>query len=312
MAGRVARSEPRVSVVIPCFNDGSTVQETVGSVAGDDCEVVVVDDGSHEETTIRALSELERRGIQVVRQANQGSSAARMAGVAKTSGRYVVPLDADDKLLPGALVALADYLDTHSEVHAAWGDILIRGDIEYVRRTAAMLDPWLVTFFNYQPGPGSMVRRGTLLELGGWSPPDPGLPNCYWDWNFWMAMAERRLAGRNIGLVTLEYRVRLGRVNDRCRSSHQRLYRALHTTHRSLFDARVTNRSRSSVPSLARAAISVIEATPGLSRRSRGRLAAAAVQLASGHGGALRPLQRWWASDREPVFKRLTRFRQAR
>ncbi len=99
----------RVAVVIPCFNDGATVEAAVESLRGQEpCEVVIVDDGSDDLATLRVLERLQQAGTRVVRQENRGLAGARMRGVVETSAPYVQPLDADDLLAPGALSRLAD------------------------------------------------------------------------------------------------------------------------------------------------------------------------------------------------------------
>ena len=94
---------PAVSVIIPCFNTGAYLAEAVASAVGQDypgVEVIVVDDGSTDDTP-RVVESL--RGVVSVRQENQGVSAARNAGLVRSRGEYVVFLDADDRLLPGAI-----------------------------------------------------------------------------------------------------------------------------------------------------------------------------------------------------------------
>src|SRR5437870_782968 len=103
---------PRVAVVVPCFNDGETLPETLASLRGEELhELVVVDDGSDDPETLETLARLANEGTRIVRRANGGLSAARMAGVNATEARYVLPLDADDLVVPGALAELADALD---------------------------------------------------------------------------------------------------------------------------------------------------------------------------------------------------------
>ena len=73
---------PRVAVVVPCFNDGSTLHETLDSLEGQEPhELVVVDDGSTDPETLRVFEQLEERGVRVARRANGGLSAARFAAV---------------------------------------------------------------------------------------------------------------------------------------------------------------------------------------------------------------------------------------
>ncbi len=91
---------PRVSVVIPCYNQGHFVHEAIESVLAQtyaDYEIVVVDDGSTDQT-----SEVVSRypGVRCIRQRNRGLPAARNRGIQESQGEFLVFLDADDRLLP--------------------------------------------------------------------------------------------------------------------------------------------------------------------------------------------------------------------
>lgn len=90
------RSPGLVSIVIPCFDAGDTLAETVDSaLRAGDCEVVVVDDGSRDERTLDVLSDLPPE-VRLVRQENGGLPSARNAGINAASGELILPLDADD------------------------------------------------------------------------------------------------------------------------------------------------------------------------------------------------------------------------
>jgi glycosyltransferase involved in cell wall biosynthesis len=98
-----------ISVVVPTYNYAHYLPRALGSVTAQleaDVEVVVVDDGSVDGTA-ELLSEYVRRwpSIRVVSQANAGAAAARNTGIRVARGEYVLPLDADDELTPGALQA---------------------------------------------------------------------------------------------------------------------------------------------------------------------------------------------------------------
>ncbi|NNN31004.1 glycosyltransferase family 2 protein [Streptomyces sp. S3(2020)] len=92
-----------ISFVIPCFNSGDYLLEAVESLIQQPhvfpYEVVVVDDGSDDANTLRALSLCAKRAeVRVVRQEHSGHHAARNAGVDAASFAYVMQLDADDRL----------------------------------------------------------------------------------------------------------------------------------------------------------------------------------------------------------------------
>src|SRR5438067_3423668 len=177
---------PRVAVVVPCFNDGETLPATLASLASEEPhELVVVDDGSDDPATLATLSRLAEGGIRVVRRKNGGLSAARMTGVEATRARYVLPLDSDDAVVPGALTALADALDAAPDAALAWGDIDVWGALESRLAVARSLDPWLLTYLNDVPV-ASLLRRDAIRAVGGWS-----MGSGYEDWDLWLALAER-------------------------------------------------------------------------------------------------------------------------
>jgi glycosyltransferase involved in cell wall biosynthesis len=98
---------PRVSVVIPVYNRADLIGRAVESVLSqgvDELELLVVDDGSTDETpeTVRTLSQQDAR-VQLLQQENGGSGAARHTGLQAARGEFVAFLDSDDYWLPGYL-----------------------------------------------------------------------------------------------------------------------------------------------------------------------------------------------------------------
>lgn len=106
---------PVISVIIPCYNHGKYLQEAIDSVKrqeGVQTEIVVVDDGSADDTKEVAMRNTD---VIYIYQANAGLSAARNTGIKKSSGDYLLFLDADDWLLPGALQANLQVLAQHPQ-----------------------------------------------------------------------------------------------------------------------------------------------------------------------------------------------------
>lgn len=96
-----------VSVIVPCFRQGHLLARAVRSVLDQGypgVEVIVVNDGSDDDTESVAASFGDH--IHYMRLPNGGPSPARNAGLARSRGRYVIFLDADDLLAPGAIAAL--------------------------------------------------------------------------------------------------------------------------------------------------------------------------------------------------------------
>ncbi len=116
---------PRVSVIIPVYNGAVTIERVLNSVfeqTFDDFEIVVVDDGSTDETA----AILERFGsrIAIVRQPNKGFCAARNTAIAKSQGEYLALLDADDFWAPTKLEKAIAILDRSPQIVLVYTDVL--------------------------------------------------------------------------------------------------------------------------------------------------------------------------------------------
>lgn len=110
-----------VSVIIPCFNCGSTIRRALLSVASQTlhpAEVIVVDDGSEPEIEIdRILSEFTQFRSQLIRlSVNSGPATARNAGWDQAKGKYIAFLDADDTWFTEKLRIQYGYMRMHDDV----------------------------------------------------------------------------------------------------------------------------------------------------------------------------------------------------
>lgn len=100
-----------VTVVIPCFNAGEHIDESISSVKHQEpgdfrvAEILIIDDGSTDELTISRLNELSNDPIITILQNNgkKGAAGARNTGIARAEGEWVAFLDADDWWPPDSL-----------------------------------------------------------------------------------------------------------------------------------------------------------------------------------------------------------------
>jgi glycosyltransferase involved in cell wall biosynthesis len=111
---------PRLSIVVPTYNRRASLGRCLASIlsqADDTCELVVVDDGSTDDT-VGLVGSLEGQGVRLVRHVhNRGVCAARNTGVLVARGPWILYVDSDWELLPGAV---RDVLDLTA---AAPGDV---------------------------------------------------------------------------------------------------------------------------------------------------------------------------------------------
>jgi len=245
-------AEPRVAVIIPCYNDGAVVAEAVGSIQErEPVEVVVVDDGSDDASTVEALARLEAGGTHVVRRENGGLAAARATGLEATRAPLVYPLDADDLLDAGALGALADTLERHPDAGFAWGDYTLFGDYDGSYRAPSRWLPWTLTYVNPYPV-SSMFRRSVLEQAGDWrGAPDAQLVGAhgYEDWDLWLRLVRCGVEGVYAGRSVYRRRLHGGsRLLAHARRRHQELYRELVARNAEVFERRALLRGSERPP----------------------------------------------------------------
>src|SRR5260370_15447375 len=129
-------SDPLVSVVIPCFNQGHFLEDAVLSsllACSHPMEIIVVDDGSTDPRSVPVMAELaDKYKFSLIRQVNAGRASARNTGIQRARGEFVQLLDADDLLAPGKIDIQLDEFRSVPEI-----DICIS---EYELCNAAGLD----------------------------------------------------------------------------------------------------------------------------------------------------------------------------
>lgn len=123
---------PFFSVVVPCYNRGPLLAETVSGILRQqetDFELLLVDDGSRDETlaVAQGLARTDPR-IRVFTQPNAERGAARNHGLREAKGRYVNFFDSDDEMYPRHLLAVREYLAQHGEVEVVHTGYEIVGD----------------------------------------------------------------------------------------------------------------------------------------------------------------------------------------
>jgi glycosyltransferase involved in cell wall biosynthesis len=239
---------PRLSVLVPCYDDGATVGEAVASIVEDeDVEVVVIDDGSRDPHTVAVLDDLAARGaVRLVRQDNRGVAAALRAGTAAATASYVFILNSDDLVEARALATLADALDDDPGADFAFGWIHFFGDVDFVARQPPW-NPWILLYSN-RWAISSLYRRDALDAVGG-------VPEGteYEDWGLLLGFAQQNRRGVLVPRVVLHYRQHgVARRNRAAQADLRRQYSELRTRHAPLFAQEPELRRAYPVPFLTR------------------------------------------------------------
>jgi biofilm PGA synthesis N-glycosyltransferase PgaC len=176
---------PAVSIIVPAYNEGVVIESSIRSLLNlqyPSLEIVVVDDGSSDDTYARAKRYEGSHGravIKVLHQENGGKGAALNCGIHASRGELVLTVDADSRLEPAAvLYAVQHFKDP--EVGAVAGNVKVGNRhnlltkmqaLEYieglnmVRRSQGYFSA-----VNIIPGPLGLFRRSVLDEVGYYDP----------------------------------------------------------------------------------------------------------------------------------------------
>jgi glycosyltransferase involved in cell wall biosynthesis len=182
-----------VSVIIPTYNRGWIVRDAIDSVLGQtyaDVELIVVDDGSTDRTPDILNSYGDR--LRVIRQANQGVSAARNRGIDNTSGPLIALLDSDDIWLPKKLAVQIDFFKRNpAALICQTEEIWIRNGLRVNpgkrhRKPSGMIFEPSLELCLVSPS-AVMVRRELLEDVGLF---DESLPACE-DYDLWLRVGCR-------------------------------------------------------------------------------------------------------------------------
>ncbi|MCT8140375.1 glycosyltransferase family 2 protein [Anaerobacillus sp. CMMVII] len=131
------KPEPLVSIVIPCYNYGRYLKDAIDSALKQtyhNIEVIVVNDASTDEFTIEKLREFEKQeNITVIHhKQNKGLPAARNTAIKAASGKYILPLDADDTIEPTTVEKAAKILEEQKNVGIVSLGMRFFGDVNFI------------------------------------------------------------------------------------------------------------------------------------------------------------------------------------
>jgi len=179
------------SIIIPSYNHGRHIERSIGSALSQTLkgfEVIVVDDGSTDDTPARAGQFGNR--IRYIRQANGGLGSARNTGIKASRGSYLQFLDADDYIAPAKLELQVAAMTANRGVDVVYSDCTMTGpDSEgrsYASRPINEQDP-LATLVKDNPIPvhAAVIRKEAVLMAGMYDESRA----IHEDWDLWIRLA---------------------------------------------------------------------------------------------------------------------------
>jgi poly-beta-1,6 N-acetyl-D-glucosamine synthase len=174
---------PLVSILVPCYNEGAVVQGSIRSLLDLDYpryEIIVIDDGSSDDTTAKARVYEGDHGkacVRVLRKRNGGKSRALNAGIRAARGDFVLCMDGDSTLHPATLrKAVRHLVDPRVAAVAGSVKVVNRGTLlsglqalEYVEGlNMVRAAQGFFRLVNIIPGPIGVFRVAALKRVGGY------------------------------------------------------------------------------------------------------------------------------------------------
>jgi glycosyltransferase involved in cell wall biosynthesis len=227
-------SKKLVSVIIPCYNKGRYLNDTIQSVLNQtycDFEIIIVDDGSTDTITKHFLSQLNHPNIKVFFKGHEGVSSTRNFGIEHSNGAFILPLDADDLIT-------SDYLEMGFKVLSENPSVkLVTCNVEYFGYGKGK-----IVFPQYSIERllarnlfviSSMFRRTDFFETSGFN---PNMKEGFEDWDFWISLLK---TGGEV--FRIEKRCFFYRINKRSRNNQlkekcfSRLRNQIYENHKELY-----------------------------------------------------------------------------
>ena len=181
----------KVSIIIPTYNRFSFLTEATESIflqTYTDYELIVVDDGSTDETS--QIQELYPGKLKYILQENRGASAARNRGIRESSGEYICFLDSDDLWKKNKLKMQVEYMERETDFNISYTDeIWIRNGVrvnprEKHKKYSGLIYDKCLPLCIISPS-SVMIKREILDRVGLF---DENLPICE-DYDLWLRIS---------------------------------------------------------------------------------------------------------------------------
>ena len=176
-----------ISIITACFNHGIYLDEAFESIQLDKYkdifEHIIVNDGSNDNFTLQKLKELEQKGVQVIHQQNSGLAKARNAGIAIARGKYILPLDSDNKIIPDVFLKAARLMDVNENVAVIHTQAILFGADKGLWEHLAPFNLQRMFVENHIDA-CALIRKSVLDKVGGYSEDVPVMG--HEDWELWI------------------------------------------------------------------------------------------------------------------------------
>lgn len=211
---------PLVSIIIPCYNQAQYIKECLDSVFAQtfqNFEIIIVNDGSTNPDTMDILNKLDYPKTSILHQENKGAASTRNTAIQTAKGKYIFPLDADDKIASDFLKKAVQILEENENIGIVGGITEFFG----IKTGLFQLPPYQFPEILKQNMLicSCLFRRTDWEIVGGYN---SNMKYGLEDWDFWLSLIELKREVYQLNETCLYYR-----KHKVSRSTHLEKYKGL-------------------------------------------------------------------------------------
>lgn len=224
----------KISIIIPCYNQGIYIEEAVQSVldqSWQNFEIIIINDGSTDEHTNKILQEFNKPKTKVYTIENGGLANARNFGILKSNGEFILPLDADDKISKTYLAKAIEVFENE--------------DVKLVYSKAALFGGhngiWNLEDYSYNRllyqnmiFCSAVYRKADYLKSQGYN---SNMLYGWEDWDFWLSLLNENSKVVCLNEIHFYYRVKNeSMIKSISKEQEIYLYKQLYENHKNIYD----------------------------------------------------------------------------
>lgn len=225
----------KVSIIIPCYNYGKYIEETISSCLNStysNFDIIVVNDGSDDLYTLQVLEKLEKfdEKIKVISKLNGGLSSARNYGIKYSDSPYILTLDSDDKIAPTFIEKAIWILENKTNIGYVFSLVQLFGEQEQIWETKATK----LEYLKYRNTvPATVVMRRRCWEIvGGYN---EEMMSGYEDWEFIIRLEKMKFKGYRLNEILFYYRKHTGSMLSNSKKKHKFIVQSIKNMHPDLY-----------------------------------------------------------------------------
>lgn len=211
------KGSPLISIVTPTYNRANFLPEAIESVLSQDYEnyeLLIIDDGSTDNSKDVIEKYMDSKKIRYLYQSNSGQSVARNRGIEEANGDFICFLDSDNRWLPGKLSASVEAFERNPEADIVYGDVVLINEQghEFSRKNMKRYSGKITTHLlkdNCVSMNTTMSKTNSIRAVGGFS----GQVKVADDYDLWLRLSAE-YTYKYIPKLMADYRVMTNQISS--------------------------------------------------------------------------------------------------